>query len=174
MLFLDGVCDTSAVLEIIMFADKLLGVVFFIVPMLLIVMVIVDLTKGVASNEDEMRKYLNVTIRRIVLAVILFLMPNVITLFNSVVNNTGYSECLKNANAEYIRDVKLKEAAERATIDNKARANSKKTVVNFKKKKQKIVASTTMYGVTLNGKLPEGDKVDYFCYSEINGGDYYN
>ena len=150
MIFLRSICDTSFVLKIIMFADKILGVVLFVIPMLLIVMVTVDLARNVVSNEEEMKKNINTAIKRIVMAVFLFLMPTFIGVFGSIVGDTTFSNCLKNANLTYIKDMELEEAAERATRDSSVVKSSVDLSSN-----RKLIVTEAKYSF-FGGKIPEG------------------
>ena len=152
MVFFKNVCDISFVLKIIMFADKILGVVLFVIPMLLIVMVTVDLARNVVSNEEEMKKNINTAIKRIVMAVFLFLMPTFIGVFGSIVEDTTISNCLKNANLTYIKDMELEEAAERATRDSSVVKSSVDLSSN-----RKLIVTEAKYSF-FGGKIPEGDE----------------
>lgn len=105
-----GVCTNSQVLKIVLFVNKLLDILFFIVPMGLIVMLSLDLFKNViAGREDDMKKNLNIVIKRLIMAVALFLVPTITDLALSVVSDVGintgisYSSCSKLATPQYIQ-----------------------------------------------------------------------
>lgn len=82
-LILEGACENIGVLQTILFIKQLLKIVFILIPIGLIVMISVDFAKNVmASREDDMKKNLNLAIKRVMMAVALFLIP---TLANFVV-----------------------------------------------------------------------------------------
>ena len=96
-------CGGADVLRIIKFIFILLDIILFVVPMGLIIMVIVDFSKNViAGKEDEMKKNLNIAIKRIIYCMVLFLIPTIvdfaIILVNDLGNNIGlgfdYMECI--------------------------------------------------------------------------------
>lgn len=83
-LMLEGACENIGVLQTILFIKELLKIVLIIVPLGLIIMVSFDFAKNVmASNVDDMKKRLNLAIKRVIMAVALFLVP---TLANFAIN----------------------------------------------------------------------------------------
>lgn len=94
LMFLDFNCVTDCggadILRIIKFVFILLDLVFFIVPIGLIVMIMIDFSKNViAGKEDEMKKNLNVAIKRIIYCIVLFLVPTIVNFAVGLVSNTG-------------------------------------------------------------------------------------
>lgn len=72
-------CGGADVLRIIKFVFTLLDLVLFVVPVGLIIMLMVDFGKNVmAGKEDEMKKNLNVAIKRIMYCVVLFFIPTIV------------------------------------------------------------------------------------------------
>ena len=79
MFFLDVDCGGEGILKIIKFIWILLDCVKFIVPMGLIVMVMVDFAKNVISGrEDDMKKNVNMVLKRVVFAMAIFLIPSIV------------------------------------------------------------------------------------------------
>lgn len=79
MFFLDVDCGGEGILKIIKFIWILLDCVKFIVPMGLIVMVMVDFAKNVISGrEDDMKKNVSIVLKRIVFALVIFLIPSIV------------------------------------------------------------------------------------------------
>ena len=79
--FNDIVCGGADVLRILRFVFILLDMVCWIVPMGLIVMLMVDFGKNViAGKEDEMKKNLNMVIKRIIYCIILRINHKIFTI----------------------------------------------------------------------------------------------
>lgn len=91
-----SVCDNIMFLKVMSFIKILLDIVFFVVPMGLIVMVSLDFAKNVISGrEDDMKKNFNLVIKRLIYAVALFLVP---TIVEFAINGLGsfnveYEDC---------------------------------------------------------------------------------
>lgn len=98
--FLDA-CTNSGVLKTISFIESLLKVVFYIVPIGLILMVMVDLSKSVlSSDESAMQQNLKMVGKRLLSAVIFFLVPTISKFAVNLASDTAmsdYSTCLTNA-----------------------------------------------------------------------------
>lgn len=105
MFFLKDVCEISDVLKVIYFVEELLKILFIIVPVGLILMLSVDFAKNViAGNVDEMQKNFNLALKRILMAVGLFLVPTIVSFLVSFLGSLGvpYADCLENANLSQI------------------------------------------------------------------------
>ena len=71
--FNDIICGGADVLRILRFVFILLDMVCWIVPIGLIVMLMIDFGKNViAGKEDEMKKNVNIAIKRIIYCIVLF------------------------------------------------------------------------------------------------------
>ena len=76
--------------RVIVFVKKIMNIVFFIVPMLLIVMLSFDFFKNVIfGSEDEAKKNTSLAIKRIIAAIILFLIPHIINTTASALEFAG-------------------------------------------------------------------------------------
>lgn len=90
-------CGGAGVLKIIKFIWQLLDIVLFLVPMGLIIMVTVDFAKNVISGkDDEMKKNVNIAIKRIIYAAVLFLIPTIVDFSMKTLANIGidYANCI--------------------------------------------------------------------------------
>ena len=110
MLFLKEVCETSAILKVIYFVFEIINIAFMIIPIGLIIMIMVDFFKNViASKDDEMKKNLNLAIKRIIMCIAVFLVPTVVKLLVGIVEKADtnlsvpYLTCIKNADLESIK-----------------------------------------------------------------------
>lgn len=92
LMFLDNVetcmaCGGADIVRIIKFIWSLLEIVLFVIPIGLVIMIMVDFMKNVmAGKEDEMKKNLNIAIKRIIYCVVLFLVPTIVSFAISLVS----------------------------------------------------------------------------------------
>lgn len=94
----DVECGGAEVLRIIKFIWTLMDGILFLVPMILIVMVMIDFVKNVvAGREDDMKKNLNLAIKRIVFCVVLFLVEPICSVAVGLLGNTvdvNWAKCI--------------------------------------------------------------------------------
>lgn len=141
-------CSNSIFLKVYSFMSKLLSVVFFIVPMAIIIMISFDLVKNViAGNYDQIKKNNNIIIKRLLYCVLLFLVPTITNIFISIVNGAisnvldDYQSCEDNVdNIEYFEE---KEKAQQELIQRKFLENN--AVTNFKTYTEKIKVKEKKY-----------------------------
>ena len=115
MLFLDEVvngftCGGADVLKIIKFVSILLDIVLFIIPMALIVMVSVDFAKNViAGKDDEMKKNVNLAIKRIMFCAALFLVNPIVSFVITFIgeNSENYLKCIEIAESYEVWKYKI-------------------------------------------------------------------
>lgn len=104
------VCGGEDVLKVIKFVMQLLDVIFFVVPIGLMLMISVDFTKNViAGKEDDMKKNLNLVIKRVIVCVALFLVDPIVDFTISLLGDAGvdYAECIKIAQTEDLSKYKI-------------------------------------------------------------------
>lgn len=104
-------CQHPAVLRLIFFGTIILDIITVVIPIGLIVMLLIDFTKAViASNDDGAKKSTKLVIKRILYAVIIFVIPWIINVLMTILSNLGvnigtdYNICITNAksgNFEY-------------------------------------------------------------------------
>lgn len=120
-------CTNPDVLKVIFFIKQLLDIVFFIVPIGLIVMLGIDFFKNVsAAKEEDMKKNLSIAIKRLIYCVCIFFIPTVVNLLTKIISDSledtsiNYAECLVNANSDKINqliDTEAQTALEKAKSD---------------------------------------------------------
>ena len=106
MLFLVELCENPNVLKIVLLTSYILKVIWIIVPILLIVVVLIDFVKNVISGkEEEQKKNLNTVIKRIIMAIAVYLVPSIVSLIMNLLgsDSIGYFACIENANLEDIK-----------------------------------------------------------------------
>lgn len=113
-------CGGSGVLKVLLFIKEIMNVLFIIVPIGLIIIMSIDLAKAVMSSDsEEMKKVTKITIKRLVYAVILFAIPTIVSIFNSLLGDLGvdYARCFTMATD--------KSTIERLEADEKQKASAK-------------------------------------------------
>ena len=97
--FLDA-CTNSGVLKIILFIETLLKIILYIIPSCLILMLMIDFSRAVlSSDENAMQKNLKIAGKRILSAVIFFLVPTISKFAVGLASDTAISDytlCLTN------------------------------------------------------------------------------
>lgn len=108
LVFLNSCPDEFEILEIIYFARLLFNAIFIIVPIGLIIFIIIDLFKNVASdNEKDQKKNNGIIIKRIIYAILLFFVPTIVGVVNNLLGDleVNYATYLNCANKEDIQDI---------------------------------------------------------------------
>ncbi len=93
-----NVCENVPILRILYFIEQLIKIVCFIIPMLLIVITTINLSKNIIANkEDEMTQNLRLVIKKIINCVIIFLIPGIVEFaINTLGNfNVDFKNCTK-------------------------------------------------------------------------------
>lgn len=111
-------CDDSRLLRVIYIIKIIISVICIAVPIILIVTVMLDFIKTLtSSNEKDYTKAFKKSISRLVLAIVVLLVPTIVTLFLNILNVDGYEECLKNITIDKIKEIENKEQNEKETIN---------------------------------------------------------
>jgi large-conductance mechanosensitive channel len=85
-------------LQIVSLAKTALMLIQIIIPILLIIWGTIDLGKAVvASNEDNIKKAQSMLIKRIIAAVIVFLLVTLTTFVTGLVGGTDWKDCWQAA-----------------------------------------------------------------------------
>lgn len=112
-------CGPSAFLKILVLVKDLLELLKFLVPMLLIVMLSLDFFKAViAGREDDMKKNLNIAIKRLLFAAFIFLVPEVVNISMSLLGDAGvnFAVCYDELDRNEIAALEGEEKAEFAAL----------------------------------------------------------
>lgn len=130
-------CTNPDILRIIYFIKILIEIIMFIVPIGLIIMGLIDFSKSVVTNDENARKKnLNIFIKRIIFAVLLFAMPWIVRTFMHLLSTTGldsdFVTCYENANSEKIKELdEISKAEEEKEKDSSSGGNHGGTDGNF-------------------------------------------
>ena len=93
-----NICENVPFLRILYFIEQLIKIVCFIIPMLLIVITTINLSKNIIANkEDEMTQNLRLVIKKIINCMIIFLIPGIVEFaINTLGNfNVDFKNCTK-------------------------------------------------------------------------------
>lgn len=124
MLILD-VCENLSILGVILFIKNLLKIICVVVPILLLLFLIIDFVKATMENDSEkMSKVKNTAIKRIVYAILVFLVPAIVNGFMSLLgDSTNFSSCYDAASSENVQMLaeanKLDEEIQKAETEEK-------------------------------------------------------
>lgn len=131
MLFLDlAKCGPSGILKAVYFFKLILDVVFILIPIALIILLTIDVSKAMISgNESDQKKSFKLGAKRLLYAVIVFCVPYIVSLVNLVLGDLGvdYSACyyditldaIKQLEADEIAVEEAKKAARAALLEKK-------------------------------------------------------
>ena len=112
------VCENSGFIKLLYFIYLFFEIIATLLPIILIILLIIDFSKSVISENGEAEKALSMIPKRIISAIIVFMVPFfvqlIIKILNTVNIDTGgnYQDCFKNiinGNAEeYIKGLEEK------------------------------------------------------------------
>lgn len=95
MLILNALCKSNAGKQIFSFLGQLVDIIMIVVPIILIIMGTIDFVKAViAQKTDEMKKAQNTFIKRVIIAVIIFFVPAIVTFLISIINDDNDNLCM--------------------------------------------------------------------------------
>ena len=137
-------CTNPDILKVILFIKEILRIILFIAPIGLIVMLGIDFFKNVAaSKEDEMKKNVSIAIKRIIYAVVLFLILPIVNFVMSIIGGLGdnYADCYNNAEKEIIEGFAEDQA--QIAINTLLLNPTRKNLINAQNAVEKINDKTT-------------------------------
>ena len=103
-------CGGEIVLNIIKYVFLFIKIIFFIIPILLIVMLSIDFLKNVmAKDETEMKKNFNLAFKRLIVCMAIFLINPIVRATINLLDDLGvdYMDCVKIAESEDLSQYKL-------------------------------------------------------------------
>lgn len=93
--------NCGGLLEIVTLIRKVIDIIWILIPIALIGFGLLDLGKAViAGKEDEMKKAQGTLIKRVIYAVIVFLIVPLVTFATGLVGEKDWQECWKAAGGE--------------------------------------------------------------------------
>lgn len=116
MLLLDlAKCGPSGVLKVVYFFKLILDFLFILIPIVLIVLLTIDISKAVISgDEGTQKKAIKLGSKRLLYAIIVFCVPYIVSLVNLVLGDLGvdYSACYYDITLDAIKQLEADEKAE--------------------------------------------------------------
>lgn len=106
-------CSNPDVLKVIYFITIIIDIIKIGIPIILIVMGFVDITKAVvASDNGVQKKAVTLFIKRIIYAIAIFLVPTIVSVTMVVLGNsigdpttTNFTDCIENATKDKINHI---------------------------------------------------------------------
>lgn len=113
--------DCGKVLPILDIAKFVLTAIQWVAPILLILWGTLDLVKSViAGKEEDIKKNQGTLIKRIISAVIIFLIPTAVSLLLGLIGSTEWKGCWKQAKAQIaVDETDIETRAKQATTTKK-------------------------------------------------------
>ena len=120
-----NVCENPDILRVIWFGLEIVDIVKIIIPIALIVLGIIDFSKSViTSDEGIQKKSGKLFLKRIIYAVLVFIVPWLIKVFIITLgdlavlktNEVNFTDCLDNANGEKIEELEKKMGDEKNNL----------------------------------------------------------
>lgn len=88
---------------VIAIVATILKIIQWVVPVILIVLGTFDLVKAVmAGKEDDIKKNQKVLIKRVIAAVIVFLVPTIVSILMGLIGNDDWKDCWKTHKSDPI------------------------------------------------------------------------
>lgn len=113
----EAYCNESGILHIVYLIKLGLSIVRIAIPIILIIIASLDVLKLVISKEVEIGKTMQKIVRRLIAAVLLFVIPSILNFVLGILGNTTsieLSSCWVNATRENIEKLKQQEEEELA------------------------------------------------------------
>lgn len=98
MFVLDNCEGLGSIVVVVKF---ILKIIQWVVPIILIVLGTIDLVKAVvAGKDDDIKKHQQTLIKRIIAAVIVFLIPMLVSILMGWIGNDNWKDCWKSAKGD--------------------------------------------------------------------------
>jgi len=90
-----GFCSEPAANNIVYLVGVVVAVIRIAVPVILIIIGMVDLVKAITSQDDkQIKAATSLLIKRVVIGVVVFLVPTIVTLIMKVIAQDEYKSCI--------------------------------------------------------------------------------
>ena len=122
-----AVCDNAATAETILIIKNILTIIRYVVPVILIVMSMFQIVKNVTSDSVDNEKMMSSLSKKIIAAVIVFLVPTIVSIAMSIAEgiNLTQNDCWTKASKEYVQQLKNEEN-DKVTKEQDAKAKTLK------------------------------------------------
>ena len=109
MLLFLAICEDPGILSIILLLKDVFKLICLMVPVLLIIMAAIEITKVVLNPDPKVIKSVTSrTIHKAIASVAVFFLPTLVNLLLNLLNENGYktTDCWINANNEKIEELR--------------------------------------------------------------------
>lgn len=121
-------CEEPGFLKVLMFIQKIIDIIFIIVPIGLIIMISIDFTKTVLKGDEKSGTETNkLVIQRLIMTIFLFAVPYMVRTFVSLTEDIfskslNYTSCIENMkNISYYEKIKEKQKQKEDSIKERER-----------------------------------------------------
>ena len=153
MFIIDSVCQNPGILRIVLTIMNIVKLICIIAPIILILMLVIDIGKNVLSgDQEEIKKNLNKSIKRIIACILIFFVPLLVNVTIGFLGDLGvnYIECIENANSDTIDRLEAQRASNQksggGSSNNNNEKNSEKEKKNSKKYSYKFEKDLIVLG----------------------------
>lgn len=165
MLLLDlAKCGPSGILKAVYFFKLILDVVFILIPIALIVLLTIDISKAVISGDEGVqKKSFKLGAKRLLYAVIVFCVPYIVSLVNLVLGDLGvdYSACYYDIDLDAIKQLEADEIAV-----EEAKKAARLALLEKKKKEAKEEEEAMKQVTNPSTPVPKAAGCDGYVYYE--------
>ena len=162
LIVITDVCKDPNTLRTIKFIYDAIKILYYIIPIILIVMITLDVAKNVVATDSEIGKNTSLIVKRIIAVILLFLVPNIVSFVLNIVEtpkeniNETFESCLTN-----IEDIPHWEKVyERLKEDDDKRFKeeylSHPYTLSIQHAKRQIFSSSDTSGNTTGGGIVHG------------------
>ena len=108
-----GLCSEPFVLEIMRIVNTVISLLRIVVPLILIIIIMVSISKGITDGEEVLNKAIKNSIFKFIAAILIFFVPTiVVSVFNLTLPNSEFLDCLTVKTKEEISQIYLKRETE--------------------------------------------------------------
>ena len=122
-------CNKSGIVQMLLVLKTTLKIIIVILPIIIIIMGIMDMIKAFKTGEEIKNSVISI-IRRLIAALIILLLPTLLTNICKLLLQDNYDEsmlyCMENATRERVVELREKEAASTSEENNDKKDNKEK------------------------------------------------
>lgn len=117
--FMLDICTTSSGLRVMFLLKTLMKGICIIVPIILMIVLMIDGIKAVTTKDDDAINLLKKkAIPKLIAAVIVFLVPTIVSLFMNILSVEKYKDCFGDVTIDQVKELERQEKEERENNDS--------------------------------------------------------
>lgn len=154
-----GVCANPGILRVIYFCLIIIDIIKVIIPIALIIFGLIDFSKSVViSDEKVQKKTVNLFVKRIISAVLVFAVPWIVEVvmvsLGNLTEKVNFTDCIENANSEKIKELEKNESLLKKTQES-CILNGKAFLIRYYDKDNKKILETSAHCTGIPFKYKE-------------------